>query len=397
MNKKKYAALVGGWDWDGSSQIKGISLCEENETGWIIKKNILPDVKVGSRVVFHGKELFYFVDEKKCTEDRAYGGGGYVYAAKKTGDKIEIISKVKSLAVNPCDCEITKSGKYLLVVHHTSTKDTSTKLVRTEDHRIQSVVSYDDAALVLFRLKENGEISEAVDFDVKKNKGSVSVVHAAYPSETKSIRYPDGKPSMLHGISTNPDTAIFLITDKGLDKLYSYKVDEKAGRLICLDELQLPLNSAPRYCIFHPYKNLCYINNEAKDVIYLCSYDKANGKLQLLKQILLEIPGKSGSNMASDMLFSNRTNCLYLILRTINKVVVIHLDCEGMPICQQYYPAGGQHARGLAIRPDEKRLYVCNTESDNISAFEIADDGSLNFLSSYPISRPSNLIFIEEE
>ena len=372
MTKVSYAA-VGSWDWDGSDTQKGVNICRVNEkTGTLSSfRNYVPDVKVGSPVVKGQDGFIYFVDERKELKGRKTGGGGYVFAAKvDEKGRLEVIFEEQSMAVTPSFCCLDQSGRYLIAVHHTSTRDSATKLMKNSKGRVIQEIVYDDAAVVLFEINSDGTIGKAVDF------------HCHAPK--------DGKVSLLHSVYRLPGSDLLIVCDKGLDQVYSYAI--RRGRLILKDILEVPDGSDPRYAAFHPDKAMFYVNNEQTSKLYTVVIQKKTGRMKLLAET--ELLDQPLIGMASDVLISNDGRFVYTVLRFADIISVCSLDEKGIPSLVQTIPCGGANTRGMAFSKDGRFLYVCNTESDVITVFKVQADGKLKKGRDIHVSRPANLCFL---
>ena len=370
MEKNKLA-VIGSWDWDGSDTQKGITVCRVNEkTGKLSGfANYLPDVKCASTPDAGKDNIIYFADEQKAPAGRKTGGGGKLYAAKiNEKGKAEIISEVPSLGVNPSYCCIDASGKYLIAVHHTSSRDSATVLKKNRKGEVVQEIIYDDAAIVLFELNEDGTIGKPADYQCHKSK--------------------NGKVSLLHSVYRLPESDLLIICDKGLDQIYSYTI--RKGKLVLKDTLKVPDGSDPRYAAFHPEKPLIYVCNEQRTCLYTVRCIKKTGRLQLIKET--ELIDEPLIAMASDIAVHD--GYVYTALRFADVISVCRLDQRGIPKLIQTIPCGGVNARGIAISKDGRYLYSCNTESDVITVFRIQKNGTLKQSSEISVGRPSSLRFL---
>ncbi|MBQ3459100.1 MAG: beta-propeller fold lactonase family protein [Solobacterium sp.] len=372
MDKPNYA-VIGSWDWDGSDTRKGITVCKVNEkTGNLSGfSNYLPDVKCGSTVACGKDGIIYFVDERKELKGRKTGGGGYVLAAKiDEKGRLEVVSEEQSMAVTPSYCCLDESGRYLIAVHHTSTRDSATKLKKNSKGEVVQEIIYDDAAVVLFTINSDGTIGKAVDF------------HCHAPK--------DGKASLLHSVYRLPGSDLLIVCDKGLDQVYCYAV--RRGKLVLKDILEVPDGSDPRYAAFHPEKPLFYVNNEQTSKLYTVTIQKKTGGMKLLAET--ELMDQPLIGMASDVVISPDGKYVYTVLRFADLISVCSLDEKGIPSLVQTVPCGGSNARGMAFSKDGRFLYVCNTESDVITVFKVQADGKLKKGREIHVSRPANLCFL---
>ena len=373
MANKIYAA-AGSWDWDGTDTKKGLTLCAfDARTGGLRPlENVLPGSKIGFTPVQGKNGVLYTVEETKTSDGRKYGGGGYVIAAKVTDSgKIEVISRVPSLAVNPSGLALSEDGKHLIAVHHTSTKNVVTKLVRKKDGTIANKVLHDDAAIVLFRLEEDGQIGKAVDYVVPKDD--------------------HGKTPLLHSVYAVPDSDLFIICDKGEDKIYLYELEDE--KLILCDTVRTEDGTNPRYGVFHPEKPIFYAVNEARTQVGTYLYDTE--ERSLFPQAVTELTDDPVIGMPSDVIITPDGRHLYAILRMCDLLAEMDINEEGVPVLVQNTDCGGKNARGMQMDKAGRYLYICNTESDIITQFTIQKNGRLKKKKDISLERAANLTILE--
>ena len=368
-------AISGSWDWDHTSTDKGLFLYEHHsDSGELtLLDHILSGAKIGCTPVQGKNDLFYVVEERGTLDGRKAGGGGYIHVIRLNRErkKLEIVQRARSLAVNPSYCAVDPKNRYLAVVHHTSSRNTATKLYRDTDGTIVSRTEHDDAAAVLFTLNEDGTIGEAADFDV-------------YPDEGNKV-------SLLHSVHFIPGTEYLVSADKGLDAVHIWKNSD--GKLERTDSVKTAEGSDPRYIAFHPSLPVFYVNNEQKPVLYTFAFH--DGKAELIHEETVMNKECRMKAMASDLLISKDGKHLYNALRICDMIAVYDIDQEGIPHFAGNISSQGSHNRGMALSPDGRFLYLCNMESDCIAVFA-ADEtsGSLSEAFTISQSRASNMLFV---
>lgn len=379
MNQSKIFALVGSWAPDGDSGVKGINVCEyDKESGHLtLIKNYFPDVKCGHTPLYHNG-IIYFTDEQKNAHDQRIGGGGYVMAAKfdiHTGE-LELISQVKSYGVNPCYVALDQTGKYLLVAHHTSSRNCATKIYRDENNEIQSKTIYDDASMVLFEVNEDGSIGKALDYYIQKNIGE--------------------QLSFLHSVYLIPESNIFVTGDKGEDRVHSWRIDTTNKKIIKCDEMWMGDLTNCRYFALHPTQNILYCNNEKKEIMFIYTINKETGKFTLLNEVSLRLGSepKDIVGMSSDIFIEPSGRYLYVAQRFVNRIIVFDLIDPVHPKLLQSVPTGNQ-PRGFGSNKEGTILFVCNHMDDTIYSFDIASNGTLSPKEVIAISRAASIIIFD--
>lgn len=369
-------AAVGCWDY--KKENGGIQICEINEEDGSLKplKKYCQNVNAGSTPCFNGKDIIYFIDETANMDYAPYGGGGggYVYAARinmQNGD-LEVISRKRTHGTNPSYCAISKDLKHLVVVHHTSSSHNVTRLVRNQDGSISSEITYDDASVVVFKLNEDGSIGDLIDFHIHPQVGK--------------------RHTLLHSIYEK--NGFFISSDKGQDRLYSYKV--KDGKIELVDSLEAGYETACRYLGFHPSLDVMYGTCEKKAYINVYSIDK-NGKLANLgEEFLFEDSEYSRFNakFATDCVVSPNGKNLYIALAAFageDRIVTMDLDANGIPKYRHYDVDQGKCPKAITMSDNGKYIYVGNAVSSQVTIYNVLEDGNIKFKENVEIACAASL------
>lgn len=138
----------------------------------------------------------------------------------------------------------------------------------------------------------------------------------------------------LHSVQFSPDHAFVLATDLGSDKMFSYKYNPTASKVLTLfDSIVLKAGSGPRHFAFLKNSKFLYLLQELDGSLSTLKFTKGKFKLVGLTTVLAD--GFKSTFTAAD----------------------IH------------------------ISPDNKFLYATNRkEANDISCFKILKDGSLKFV-----------------
>lgn len=380
MSDKIYA-FVGNWGFAPAP--KGISSFKYDEkTGGLeLIETIRQDIAAGQLCLDAEHKILYAVNE--CGERRGeIGGGGYVLAFKidaATG-KLTLINEQESLSPEPSYLCMTKSKKYLIACHCADPWHV-TKIVKHSDGTLENKVIFDDTALVLFPIREDGSIGDPCDALITEGTGGKG------PNSQKNVDPVTNHIqlveviSRLHAVIGSPDGSFFVALDKGMDRLITFKVDEEAGKLIKIQEYAVDeVASFPRYGAFHPTKKLFYANNENRALLNVFSYDTEGrmelaGKLELLKEDVGLVDGKPVG--AQDILVHPDGHAMYVTLCGLNDIIVMSLNEAGMPSLMQQINSRGNLPRGIALSPDKRFLLSGNMVSGDITVFKVLEDGKL--------------------
>lgn len=382
MSKKVYT-YVGNWGFAPAP--KGISVFEyDSETGALsLIETIRQDIAAGQLYLDDENLILYAVNE--CGERRdEIGGGGYILAFRinpETG-KLSLLNERQTLSPEPSYLCMTKSKKYIMTCHCADPWHV-TKIVRKEDGSFSNEVLFDDTALVLFPIEEDGSIGSPCDVMITEGTGGKGPnSQRNVDPVTNHIQLVEVI-SRLHAVIASPDGKIFITCDKGMDRIISFKVDEDKGKFIKLDEYTVEeVACFPRYGTFHPTLPVFYCDNENRALLNYFHYNE-NGKLELIGKLdlLTEdvglIDGKPVG--AQDILIHPDGRTLYVTLCGLNDIIVMSLDEEGTPHLKQQINSEGNLPRGIWISPDQRYLLSGNMVSGDITTFKIQEDGTLEY------------------
>ena len=180
-----------------------------------------------------------------------------------------------------------------------------------------------------------------------------------------------------HSIIGSPDGEIYFACDKGLDRIYSYKLDRENGKLIGMVQTPMDYASAPRYGVFHPELPVFYENNETSSKLYAFRYDNRTGLLETLSEISL-FDENEEKGMQSDLVLHQSGKYLYAAIRNLDEIAILDVDPVNGSLTLRQRISNDGAPRGLAISPDGRFLFSANAEAATINSYEIAEDGNLH-------------------
>lgn len=374
MSDKIYA-LVG--NWRAKDNKNGLVLCEyDPETGGLKEiSTYCENISVGNTCFDAERNMVYFVDEQITRAgDKTYGGGVLAASFDRESESLQLVSEVDSLSTNPSFVCVDKSRNYVLVPHHVS-RNCVVRLVRDETGMLTAKKKFDDAALVVFRLDENGAIGEACDIFLAPDNGE---------------RCPH-----LHSLYVDPTGELYISCDKGLDKIYTFHLNREEGKLVHLYTAETAFDTWPRYGVFHPQKPFLYTNCEHSSLIYVWRYDVDTGVLEEKQSIDLFQYEKGVKVMPSDITISRDGSTVYASVRGTDEIAVLKVGEDGLLTPVQLVSSEGANPRGIAISPDGRFLLSANLESNAVATFKIRDDGGIEFSGQKsPIHSPGNILFL---
>lgn len=372
---------IGNWGFT-PGQEKGISrFAYDEDTGDVkLLDTTLPEVAAGQLALDGERGILYAVNECGSRKNE-YGGGGEVLSLRIQADgSLTLMNRRDSLCPEPSYLALDGTGKYILTAHHCDPWHV-TKLKRLPDGTLTNEVLFDDGSVVLYRLNGDGTVGDAVDALIYESCSRLDEHHQVNVDLVSGHIQLIEICSRLHSVVMSPDGKMFITCDKGLDKIYAFKLDRAEGRLYNTDCFEARWASFPRYSSFHPTLNVFYTNSELCPDVNTFRYDSEKGTMKHIGTASLFftdpglIDGKSAG--AQDILCSADEKSLYVTATGTDSISVFSLDDQGLPTLRQVIPCGGKFPRGIALSPDGRFLLCGNMLSGTVSSFEVKADGTL--------------------
>lgn len=377
----KMFGIAGHWGFGDSP--KGISTYNYDvESGeWSLIETVRQDIAAGQVCVNTENNLVYCVNEVG-NQRNDLGGGGYIEAFKmdpETG-KLTFVNEKRSLSCEPCYITLDDSGRFLLVSHCADPFHV-TRIIRNEDGTFDSATLYDDCALVMFEVNDDGSIGDVCDVSITPSAGM------KHPNAKMDIDPTTGHIQLTqvisrqHSVVQSPSGKMFVVPDKGMDKIYTYKIDYDAKKLVMLSSYDCDVKDFPRYAVFHPTEKYVYVNNERAASVYAFKYDEESGGLSKISCTPLLMDKSEDCFVkpvgAQDILISPDGRYVYTSLEVIDYICVLKVLDNGALQLIQNIKSGGSFPRGLCLSQDGKFLFAGNMQSANIVSFSIDPDGKL--------------------
>lgn len=355
-----YYAFVGGWGFRPGPKGLGIYAYDPQSGEMTHLKTVHEELSVGFQLLDRERGVLYVTDESAVRRGEAVGGA--VLAFTLDGERgLAGLNSLPTPLPKPSGFCLDSSGRYALVSHH-GDMGRVTKLVRRADGTFTAQTVTDDAGLALLSVEEDGRLGRVLD---------VVLTPGEDPFGPHAL-------SHQHCVTADPSGALFLVCDKGMDRIYSFRLDRERGRLELLRTTRVADGFAPRLAAFHPTLPVVYGNNEHQPEILAFRYDVVTGALEEAGRCrLCEDAGEQLLGLALLMHPNGRT--LYTSLRGADAIVVLDIDGEGRLHRRQTVPCGGENPRGLCLAPDGRFLLCANTGSGTVTRFAVASDGTLTW------------------
>ena len=349
--------------------------------------------------------IYAYVGTRTTKERNARGEGLSVYRVDARGHwtRVQLMSDL----VNPSFLIVDSSQRHLYAVHGDRSEVSSfaidaangqlkflnqqstngknpVHLAIDPSHRFLLVANYATGSIASLPINADGSLAPVVAL-------------AAFPGEPG--------PHKTQQTSSHPHQIVFDSTgqfvispDKGLDRVFSYRLNPTDGTLL---PGPTPFvagreGSGTRHIAFHPAGSFAYVMNELDSSVTTYSWKASEGALKPL-QILPTAPANfTGNNTGAGIVIGNSGKFVYGSNRGHDSIAIYRVDqSQGTLASIGWQASGGKGPRFITIAPDGKTLYAANENSDTITQFRIDQaNGSLTpFGEAIAVGSPVSIVF----
>lgn len=307
----KYWVYIGTATSKALDGSKGIYRCElDVSSGQLSDATLVAELGSPSFLAIspNGKYL-YAVGDTPAGGTTKKEGSVYAYQIdQKTGD----LTKLNSLTTGgdgPCHVSVNRTGQYALVAN------------------------YNSGSSALFKLNADGSLDKRTDFRQHEGK-SVNKARQAAPHAHCTMFQPSGGNEFAY------------VVDLGLDKVFSYRLDEAKGELIPTNPafVKLPDGCGPRHIAFNAPAGKAYVCGELNStLVTLWRYGDGG---------LLEMYGANGLEERKDAVLSTLPQDVAKGVRERNSTAEV------------------------LVHPDNGHVFVSNRGHDSIAVFKVNADST---------------------
>ncbi|GCE30828.1 hypothetical protein KDA_63120 [Dictyobacter alpinus] len=272
----------------------------------------------------------------------------YVYAVSETTSEP---GAVAAFAVDP-------QSKELTLLNQQSTGGAAPcHLIFDGTHNHLVVVNYSGGSICLYPLDKDGRIGKLAD-TIQHHGQSINPdrQEAAHP----------------HSANLTPDGTHIFVPDLGQDKIFCYKIDEEAQKLVLQGETTVKAGSGPRHFTFHPTRNYAYVINELSSTITAFMYEPATQSLYAIQTISTLPEGYQGESTAAEIKIHPSGKFLYGSNRGHDSIVTFALDAtSGLLTLIGHISSFGETPRNFALTPEGDFLLVANQDGNNVVTYKL--------------------------
>jgi 6-phosphogluconolactonase len=179
-------------------------------------------------------------------------------------------------------------------------------------------------------------------------------------------------PDRKQQASSHPHNAVFdpsgrfiAVPDKGLDRVFVFRLDAASGKLSPNDPpfVATRAGSGPRHIAFHPQMPLAYVINELGSSVTTYRFDPQRGSLQPIR-ILPSIPASyTGNNTGAEIAVAPSGHVVYASNRGHDSIAIFAVDRrDGTLTPVGWALTHAKSPRFFCLDPAAKILYAANAD-----------------------------------
>ncbi len=275
-----------------------------------------------------------------------HGDMDYVsaYAIDPADGTLAALAREPCGGTNPVHVAVDKSNQFLVVSNYTS------------------------GSVAVLPIKPDGGVGALTDL--------VALSGTPGPHRTQQAS------SHPHHNPFDRDGRFIVIPDKGLDRIFVFRLDAENGKLIAEEESSVDTRegAGPRHVDFHPRLPYVYAINELDSTITTYRFDRARGKLTPL-QIVTTLPSDyTGNNTTAEIWVHPSGRFVYGSNRGHDSIVTFFVDrSTGLLATVGWQSTQGSTPRYFGLDPSGMLLCAGNQNSDTIVNFRVNQStGRLN-------------------
>ena len=211
-----------------------------------------------------------------------------------------------------------------------------------------------------------------------------------------------------HHIVFDPSGKVLAVPDKGLDRIFLFRLDPATGKLAPNDPPWVATRpgAGPRHIAFHPTLPTAYGINELESSITTYRFNSQGGSLEPV-QTISSIPASyTGNNTGAEVAVASSGRFVYASNRGHDSIAVLEVDRHtGVLTPVAWTPTGARSPRFFGLGVTGQMLYAANADegmggrdqqtTDTVVAFKIDSTTGLLMPTGHvtKVNSPTTIVF----
>jgi 6-phosphogluconolactonase len=248
--------------------------------------------------------------------------------------------------------------------------------------RFMALANYATGTLIVLPIEKDGTLGPVSDL------ATLSGTPGPHRTEQTS--------SHPHHCPFDPTGRFVVVPDKGLDKVFVYRLETARGTLVEVASADSRAGSAPRHVDFHPTRPFAYVINELNSTLTTYRFEPEQQVLAPVQVLPTLPPTFTGNNSTAEVWVAPSGRFVYGSNRGHDSIVIFAVDdASGTLTPIAWEPTRGRTPRYFGFDPTGTHLYAANQNSDTVVIFRVdADTGRLTATGeTVAVKSPSTIVF----
>ena len=281
---------------------------------------------------------FIVIDRQQRSVYTSHGDGTHAtaYRIDSATGRLTVINRQPTGGINGAHLSIDGSGRFL------------------------AVANYASGGLALLSINADGSLGPVCD--------------AAKTTGTPGPHKTQQESSHPHHCPFDRSGHFIVVPDKGLDRVFLYRLDTSGGKLIPGEppSVSSRAGAAPRHVDFHPTLPFAYVINEIDSTITVYRFEPENHVLKPLQIVPTPPATYTGNNSGAEIVVAPSGRFVYGSNRGHDSIAVFAIDqTSGLLTAAGWEPTQGRTPRFFTLDPTGTHLYAANQASDTVVIFRI--------------------------
>jgi 6-phosphogluconolactonase len=331
----------------GDAHSKGIYVSRFNSaTGDLSEPELAAEITNPSFLTISPDHRFlYAISEDPLSLGPPLDHSSYVsaFAIDPVSGKLRLLNTVPASGTSTCYISIDKTGKYIFMAN------------------------FGSGSISVVRVKEDGSLGELTSF-----------IQDVGQSIDPSIQ----TEAHTHWVGVSPDNRFVVVSDLGLDRVFSFHFDQTTGKLSPLDAPYATVypGGGPRHFAFDPEGKFGYQLSEMSGNVDVFAWNSSDGKLTEVQRVQTVPHDFFGGNHSAEIeirpdgkfLYESNRRTQGEDIRGPDTIGVYAIDSKtGVLTPVQEILSGGIMPRNFDIDPTGAYLLAANQLSNNVVVFGI--------------------------
>lgn len=182
------------------------------------------------------------------------------------------------------------------------------------------------------------------------------------------------------------------VPTRGANWVGQYRFDKFSGAVSPNDPVHVKERpgAGPRHIVFHPTEDVAYLLNELSLTVSTYRFNRESGTLQVIQSQVPSLPPGTEGGAAADLHVHPNGRYLYTSNRQGegSTIAIFSIDSDNHHVhLVSHESTRGKTPRNFALDADGSVLIVGNRESDNVSIFDVQEEGrTLSYRGSHAVA-----------